>query len=96
MPDHPRDRWMLQQQDETEALRTQQATAGTSHAPVVGPAPYGDHGVNMLVETAVRNERERCIAIVERWATDHGRSSLAQPSEKHAFLTRLAAALRSD
>jgi hypothetical protein len=55
-----------------------------------------DQSVDILLETAVRNERDRCIAIVERWASDHGRNGLAQPSEKHAFLTRLAAALRSD
>ena len=58
--------------------------------------PYGDHGINMLVEAAVRGERERCIGIVERWAGDHGRNALRHPSEKHAFLTRLAASLRSD
>ena len=55
-----------------------------------------DQSVDNLLETAVRKERDRCIAIVERWASDHGRHGFAQPSEKHAFLTRLAAALRSD
>ena len=95
MVDDKRETWLRQQQDETEALRAQQGTAGTSHAPVHGPLPYGDHGINMLVEAAVRKERERCIAIVDEWASEHAQNSLAHPSEKLAFLKRLAAAMRS-
>jgi hypothetical protein len=60
--------WMVVQRDEAQALREQQASAGAGHGPVSGPGPYGDHGVNMAVERAVKAERDRCVAITLAWA----------------------------
>lgn len=73
--------WLDVQRDEATALKEQQASAGASHGPVEGPGPYGDHGVNMAVELAVKAERERCVSILSRWAEhcDHtGRPVEAQ------------------
>ena len=60
--------WMEMQRDEAEALRHQQVSAGASHRPVDGPGPYGDHGVNMAVELAIKGERQRCVGVLLDWA----------------------------
>lgn len=60
--------WLVVQRDEADALSEQQASAGAEHGPVSGPGPYGDHGVNMAVELAVKAERERCVGITMEWA----------------------------
>ncbi|HZY18437.1 MAG TPA: hypothetical protein VFE82_08140 [Ramlibacter sp.] len=76
--------------DESAALQAQQATAGSSHAPVLGPPPYGDHGINMLVEAAVRAERDRCAAL----ADTHAAAQAADP-QAQALLLELGAAIRA-
>ncbi|MGZ5179145.1 MAG: hypothetical protein ACXWC6_03460 [Ramlibacter sp.] len=85
-----RRQWQRIQDDESAALQAQQATAGGTHAPVLGPPPYGDHGVNILVESAVRAERERCAALVEAF------SGALQDGDTRALLGRLAQAVRAD
>jgi len=82
--------WQRIQNDESAARQAQQATAGLTHGPVLGPPPYGDHGVNMLVESSVRAERERCAAMAEAFAAS------VQDGDARALLARLAQALRAD
>lgn len=66
--------WMAMQRDEAAALRHQQESAGDQHGPVEGPGPYGDHGVNMAVELAIRTERQRCVSVVLDWADECDRT----------------------
>jgi hypothetical protein len=83
-----REEWIRIQDDEKSALRKQQVTAGSSHAPVLGPGPHGDHGTNMTVEAAVSEERERCAALVESCAA-------GQQGEVRAAFRQLASAIRA-
>jgi hypothetical protein len=83
-----REEWSRIQGDEDAALRKQQKAAGSSHSPVVGPGPHGDHGTNMAVEAAIAGERERCASLVELWAAN-------QPAAFGILLRRLANSMRA-
>jgi hypothetical protein len=86
--DVQRQEWSRIQNDEIAALHEQQVSAGSSHRPVAGPYPHGDHGTNMTVEWAVARERERCAALVEACAS-------VQQGEIRDLLDRLAIAIQT-
>lgn len=83
-----REKWSRIQGDEAAALRKQQQDAGSSHAPVLGPGPYGAHDTNMAVEESVAAERDRCAQLVELEAEK-------QPEHISSLLKELAVRIRA-
>jgi hypothetical protein len=78
--------WKQHSDEEAMARQGQQARAGDTHSPVEGPPPYGNEQINLLAAGIVRQERERCASLVERWpGVDRGTAEL---------LVRIAAELR--
>jgi hypothetical protein len=82
-----RELWHRIQTDEAAALKSQQSAAGSTHRPVLGPGPHGDHGTNIAVESGVAEERERCARLAEA-------ISQTQATETRQVLLGLAAAIR--
>ena len=82
-----RELWHQIQSDEAAALKSQQSAAGSTHHPVLGPGPHGDHGINIAVESGVAEERERCARLAEATAE-------TQSTETRQLLLGLAAAIR--
>lgn len=62
-----RDQWADHLRDEAAAREAEQAAAGGSHEPVQGPLPYSADDLEDAIAAQVRQERERCAAIAERW-----------------------------
>ena len=78
--------WQQHSQDEAVARQVQQERAGDTHRPVAGPPPYGSEQINLLAAEILREERERCAGVVEKWpGVDLGTAEL---------LARVAAELR--
>lgn len=63
-----RKQWAEHIADEARALRVQQDAAGGTHAPTEGPLPYTADQLEAAIMRAVMAERQRCVAIAERWS----------------------------
>lgn len=62
-----RRQWADHIRDESDARRLQQAAAGGTHSPVVGPLPYTEDQLALAIAEAVAAERERCAGIADSW-----------------------------
>jgi hypothetical protein len=102
MPDTERPQWEQHNLDEALARQAQQDSAGGTHSPVTGPAPYGDDAINALVRRAVLAERERCARLASSWPVEPGiRDALGGISDRdrsvaQLVIERIVTLIRSD
>ena len=85
-----REQWAEHLRDEAVERQSQQRSAGGSHMPVGGPLPFSADDL----EAAVRGERERCAALVDRWA-EEGSLRRAFPAFTDSQLQAAREALRT-
>ncbi|MBC5766657.1 hypothetical protein [Ramlibacter albus] len=65
-----RAQWAEHLLDEADAIAAQQVTAGASHEPMAGPLPFTQDNMTDAIRLAVTEERARCAAVAEAFATE--------------------------